>query len=142
MKKIFIVFVILIIILLALIFYQKSKIVDDEGIQITFQNRKIFLSFSKIRSNKQISFTTNRNDNFNGYDLSSIFISLDIPTDNDSQYIFHSKDGGTLNLTKEVNEIFYLVFQQEADGQYIRLVIPSDEFSQRWIKYLVAIEIE
>ncbi|MDA3813072.1 MAG: hypothetical protein PF570_02340 [Candidatus Cloacimonetes bacterium] len=142
MKKILIALVILIIILLALIFYQKSRINDDEGIQITFQNRKFFLTFSNIRLNEQISFTTNRDDSFNGYDLSSILISLDIPTDNDSQYIFHSQDGGTLNLTKEVNEIFYLIFQQEADGQYIRLVIPTDEFSQRWMKYLIAIEVK
>ena len=47
-----------------------------------------------------------------------------------------------INLTKEENEILYLVFQEDAGGQFIRLVIPTDEFSQRWIKYLVAIEIE
>jgi len=27
-------------------------------------------------------------------------------------------------------------------GQFIRLVVPTDEFSQRWMKYLVEIEIE
>ena len=142
MKKILLVLIILIIILLALIFYQKSKVTDEEGIKIIYKDREIFLSNSKIRSIKQISFTTKRGDKFNGFDLDNIFKSLKIPTNNDSQYIFHSKDGGTIILTKEENETFYLVFQESATGQFIRLVIPTDEFSQRWIKYLIAIEIE
>ena len=142
MKKILLILVILILILLAFIFYQKSKVTNEEGIKIINKDQETFLSYSKIRSNEQISFTTNRDDSFNGYDLSNILISLDIPTNNETQYIFYSKDGGTLNLTKEENETFYLVFQEGATGQFIRLVIPSDEFSQRWIKYIVAIEIE
>ena len=142
MKKIVIVLVILIIILFALIIYQKSNTTGDKGIRIIYKDQETFLSYSKIRLNEQISFTTNRDDSFNGYDLSNILISLDIPTNNETQYIFYSKDGGTLNLTKEENETFYLVFQEGATGQFIRLVIPSDEFSQRWIKYIVAIEIE
>ena len=142
MKKIFILLVILILILLALIIYQKSKVTDEEGFKITFQNREIFLTYSKIHSNEKISFTTGRGDRFNGFDFAEILKILKIPTDIRTEYIFHSKDGGTLNLTKEKNETYYFVFQEDATGQFIRLVIPTDEFSQRWIKYLVAIEIE
>ena len=142
MKKIFIILVILIIILLALIIYQKSKVTDEEGIKITYKDRDTFLSYTKIRSIKQVSFTTGRGDKFNGFDFADVLRSLKIPIDIETEYILHSKDGGTLNLTKEENEIFYLVFQEDATGQFIRLVIPTDDFSQRWIKYLVAIEIE
>ena len=142
MKKIFIILVILIIILLALIIYQKSKVTDEEGIKITYKDRETFLSYTKIRSIKQVSFTTGRGDKFNGFDFADVLRSLKIPTDIETEYNLHSKDGGTLNLTKEENEIFYLVFQEDATGQFIRLVIPTDEFSQRWIKYLVALEIK
>jgi hypothetical protein len=142
MKKIILFLVILIIILLALIIYQKSKVTDKEGIKITYKDRDTFLTYSKIRSIKQVSFTTERGDKFNGYDLSNIINSIDISTNIETEFIFHSKDGGTLNLTKEENEKFYLVFQQDSNGQFIRLVVPTDEFSQRWIKYMVAIEIE
>ncbi len=141
MKKILIALVILIILLLALIFYQKSNVKDEDGIKITYREQETFLTFSKINSFEKVSFSTNRGDRFDGFDFADVLKSIDIPTNNDSQYIFHSKDGGTLNLTKEVNEIFYLVFQEDVNGQFIRLVIPSDEFSQRWIKYLVAIEV-
>ena len=142
MKKILLILITLILILLALIFYQKSKATDEEGIKITYNDQETFLSFSKIRLNEQISFTTGWGDCFNGYEFADILNSLKISTDIETEYIFHSKDGGTLNLTKEENETFYLVFQEDATGQFIRLVIPTDEFSQRWIKYLVAIEIK
>ncbi len=142
MKKILIILVILILILLALTIYQKNKARNQEGIKITYKDQETFISYKEIRSNKQISFTTNSGNMFNGYDILSILNSIDVPVNSDSKYIFHSKDGGTLNLVKEENEIFCLVFQEDASGQFIRLVIPTDEFSQRWIKYLAAIEIE
>ena len=142
MKKIILFLVILILILLALIFYQKSKVTDVEGIKITYKDQETFLTYSKIRSIKQVSFTTERGDKFNGFDFADVLKSLKIPTDSETKYTFHSKDGGTLNLIKEKDKTFYLAFQEDATGQFIRLVIPTDEFSQRWIKYLVAIEIE
>ena len=111
MKKIILILVFLILILLALIFYQKSNVTDEEGIKITYQDQETFLTYSKIRSIKQASFTTERGDKFNGYSLSSILKSIDIPKNIETEFIFHSKDGGTLNLTKEENETFYLVFQ-------------------------------
>ncbi len=142
MKKILVILVILILILLALTFFQKSRVVDKVGIKIIHKEQESFLSYTKIRSKEKISFTTSSGDVFNGYDIFSILTSLDIPINSDSKYIFHSNDGGTLNLVKEKNEVFFLVFQEDATGQFLRLVIPTDEFSQRWIKYLVAIEIE
>ena len=142
MKKIFIILAILIIILLALLIYQKSKITDEEGIKITYEDQETFLTYSKIHSIKQVSFTTERGDKFNGFDFADILKSLKIPTDIETEYILHSKDGGSLNLIKEKNETFYLVFQEDANGQFIRLVIPTDEFSQWWIKYIVRIEID
>ena len=142
MKKILTILVILIFILLALTFYQKSKVVDNAGIKIIYKDQESFLSYTQIRSKEQISFTTSSGNIFNGYDLFSHINALDIPINSDSKYIFHSNDGGTLNLMKEKNEVFYLVFQENATGQFLRLVIPTDKFSQRWIKYLVAIEIE
>ena len=142
MKKIFIILVILILILLALTIYQKSKVTDEDGIKITYKDQETFLSYSKIRLDKQISFTTERGDNYNGFNFDDILKSIKIPTDIETEYILHSKDGGSLNLIKEKNETFYLVFQEDASGQFIRLVVQTDEFSQRWIKYLVAIEIE
>ena len=142
MKKIILLLAALILILFALIFYQNSEVTDEDGIVVTYKDRETFLTYSKIRLNKQINFTTNRGDKFNGYDLFSILNTIEIPIKIETEFIFHSKDGGTLNLTKKENEIFYLVFQQDASGQFIRLVVPTDEFSQRWIKYLVTIEIE
>ena len=142
MKKIILFLGILIIILLALTFYQRSKVTDQEGIKFTYKNQKTHISYKQIRSCKKINFTAKSGDMFNGYDILGILNSIAVPVNSDSKYIFHSKDGGTLNLIKEENEIFYLVFQEDTSGQFIRLVVPTDEFSQRWIKYLVAIEIE
>ncbi|MDP8202594.1 MAG: hypothetical protein P9M11_10715 [Candidatus Tenebribacter burtonii] len=141
-KKILLILVILILILLALSYYQKSKATDGEGIKITYKDQETFLTYSKINSSEKVSFTTGRGDKLNGFDLANILKSLNIPTDIKTEYILHSKDGGRLNLIKEENERIYLVFQHDARGQFVRLVIPSDEFSQRWIKYLETIEIK
>ncbi len=142
LKKILLILFILLIILLALIIYQRSEVIDEKGIRITYKDQETFLIYSKIHSIKQESFTTRRGDKYNGIDFDDVLRSLKIPTNIDMEYILHSKDGGTLNLTKEENETFYLVFQEDANGQFIRLVVPTDEFSQRWIKYLIAIDIE
>ena len=142
MKRILLILVILILILLALTFYQKNKVTDDAGITIIHKDQETFLSYKAIRSKELISFTANSGDMFNGYNILSILNSIDIVANSDSKYIFHSKDGGTFNLAKEENETSYFVFQEDASGQFIRLVIPTDEFSQRWIKYLVSMEIE
>ncbi len=81
MKKIFIILVILIFILLVLIIYQKSKVTDEDGIKITYKDQETFLAYSKIRSNKQVSFVTGRGDKFNGFDFAEVLKSLKIPTD-------------------------------------------------------------
>jgi len=142
LKRILIILGILCIILFVLILYQKSDITNEEGIKIFYKNQEFYLSYSEIRLHKQVSFTTNRDDVFSGYNIFNILSSIDISTSSNSNFTLQSRDGGSLKLTKEENETFYLVFQEDTTGQFIRLVIPTDEFSQRWIKYIVTIEIE
>ena len=89
MKKIAIVLIILILILLALIFYQKSKETDEDGIKVIYKNQETSLSYTKIRSNENVSFSTERGDKYNGFDLTSILESLNIPTDIETKYTFH-----------------------------------------------------
>ncbi|MDP8267637.1 MAG: hypothetical protein P9L97_02800 [Candidatus Tenebribacter davisii] len=138
MKKILIILGILIVILFLLLYFQKSKKTDETGIKIIHNNKVEILTFSKLNSFEKISFTTARGDKFSGYDLTAILNSKKIPADSKTTYSFHSNDGGTLNVNKEESEFLYLIFQDD----YIRLVIPSDEFSQRWMKYISEIEIK
>lgn len=142
MKKILIILIILIIILLSLSYFQKSRSSHEEGIEISYRDQSRFLPYSKILSFEKSNFSTKQTHEMNGYDLVKTLEALDIPVSIETEYSFQSKDGGTLKLIKKQNETFYLVFQESADGQYIRLVIPSDEFSQRWLKYITSIEIK
>lgn len=142
MKKIFIILIVLIIVLLSLSYFQKSRSSKKEGIELVYKDHSKFLSYSKLLSLEKSNFSTKQDHEMNGYDLVKTLEAIDIPTSIETEFVFHSQDGGTLTLTKKQNETFYLVFQEGADGQYIRLVIPSDEFSQRWIKYITSIEIK
>jgi len=142
MKKIFFILSILIIILLSLSYFQKSRNIHKEGIEISYTDQSRFIPYSEILSFEKSNFSTNSNHEMNGYDLVKTLEALDIPVNIESEFVFYSKDGGTLKLVKKQNETFYLIFQEGTDGQYIRLVIPSDEFSQRWIKYITSFEIK
>lgn len=142
MKKVMIILAFLIIIFFALIFYQRSNVSIEDRLSIKFDDQELFLSYSKLRSNEQISITTARGDDYLAYDLSNIFKSLKIPFNKDTSYTFRSNDGGSLTIKKADHEDFYLVFDEDANGQFIRLVIPTDQFSQRWIKYLRSITIK
>ncbi len=142
MKKILIIFSVLIIILFSISYFQKSRSNHEEGIEISFRDQKRFLPYSKILSIEKSNFSTKQNHKMNGYDLVKILKALDIPASIETEYSFHSKDGGTLKLIKKQNETFYLLFKEDADGHYLRLIIPSDEFSQRWLKYITSIEIK
>jgi len=142
MKKILIILIMLIIILISLSYFQKNRSSNKDGIEISYKGQSRFLSYSKILSFEKSNFTTIQNHEMNGFELFKVLEELDISTSTETEFIFQSEDGGSLKLIKKPNEAFYLVFQEGANGQYIRLVIPSDEFSQRWIKYITSIEIK
>lgn len=99
------------------------------------------LSYVDIQKNEQISFVTERGDNMTGYQLLEILENMQINTQEIEGYIFRSLDGGTLELSKDDEAQFYLIFQDVLDKQDVRLVIPTDQFSQRWIKHIIEIEL-
>jgi len=142
MRKILIILSVLIIILIALSYFQNSYNSSVEGIELFYKDQNWFLPYSKILSFENSNFSTMQNQEISGYDLFKILETLDIPASIGTEFVFRSKDGGNLKLIKKQNETYYLVFQENSDSQFVRLVIPSDEFSQRWIKYLTSIEIK
>jgi len=141
MNKVLIILSVLLIIFFALVLYQRSHETIEKGISFLYNNQSTFLSYCELGKFKQHTFVTKRGDNYSGYDLTEILSSLNVIINNETDITFRSIDGGKLTINKLDKEHLYLVFTDNNIDQFVRLVIPSDEFSQRWIKYIKSIEI-
>ena len=142
MKKIiwFLIILIVVLVITLLIWHRDTE--TNGGIKITFSKKHFILSYDDLNKLNPESFTTNRGDEFSGYKLDNIFNYFHIQSDEYSRIIFHSSDGASIKLKKQASETYYLVLLDENEGQFLRLVIPSDEFGQRWIKYIKQIDLE
>ena len=87
-----------------------------------------------------MSFQTNRGDEYSGYQLVSLLQKNGI-SDYKSLILF-SEDGGSLHLKKDDIANAYLIWLDDTEKPNLRLIISTDEFGQRWMKYLTAIEIK
>jgi hypothetical protein len=60
-----------------------------------------------------------------------------------TRYIFHSADGARVMIAPQAHRDFLILMALEfEDGEYsLRLIMPEDSFSQRWLKNVVRIEV-
>jgi hypothetical protein len=138
MKKILFFLAILIIILVVLSTIWRRTVNLPEALQIIKNDKIHALSWQKLQQLPVCDFQTKRGDSFNGYKLSDILALFEL--DSEENITFHSIDGGRLKLNRSEFGTLYLVLM-ENDAR-LRLIIPEDEFGQRWIKYVNRIVLE
>ena len=136
MKKIFLILIALIIVLVCLSIYQKSKNNKSESLLILINNKNIEVSYSKIKKLQQMDLEIKK---YSGYSLKEVLTSIKIKIEDYKEFTFYSIDGGRISFDEIEN--FYLVFIEDSNEEYLRLVIPQDDFSQRWLKHVNKIEI-
>ena len=139
MKKIVLILTSLIIILAVLLAIWHKNVDSATGITITIDNNEKIISYSALEKMSKTSFKTSRGDEYSGYKL--IEILKDFDPQNIRYLILHSKDSGSLRLNKEDYHNAYLIWQSDSERPSLRLIISTDEFGQRWMKYLISIEI-
>ncbi|MCF7911516.1 MAG: hypothetical protein K9M99_03230 [Candidatus Cloacimonetes bacterium] len=55
---------------------------------------------------------------------------------------FISRDNAQLTIDKEELDSLYLSMISNGEESYLRLIIPTDDFHQRWLKYITQIELK
>jgi len=139
MKKVIAVLILLIVILLVVTYFYNKGSVVNEGVILSSNEGEFKLNDMKNYGSEQIS--TYKGDNYLGIALREIVKFHNINIEPYEQIIFHSTDGGSMAVNIiELNDL-YLVDLKNKSESYLRLIIPTDEFSQRWLKYINRIEL-
>jgi hypothetical protein len=128
---------VLLIILAVLLLVQNRHKTKEDGIIIKQNDKETVIGFSDIDKLQKQNFTTNREDNFSGFLLFDLLKGYDF-----SEIILHSSDGGNLRLDQKDIANAYIIEMKDSDETSFRLIIPSDEFGQRWMKYIKIIELQ
>lgn len=137
MKKILLVLSLLIIILIILV--NNSKRETSKHLQILTEDRQIEVSLEDLQKLQERRIVTKRERDYFGYSLKEILENYQLDIKSFRQFIFRSSDGAKITFDKAEN--FQIALQNKKDDDYLRLIIPEDKFGQRWLKYLVSIEL-
>ncbi len=133
MKYIIGILVALILLLTALIMYKQSEKLVDLGTRIHFD--KYYAQMQNIKSEK-VSYNAKELEVIKVNDVLGLF---EVDKKGLSSITFFANDGGSLKV--DSNELDNLYLQAMENGTY-RLVIPSDQFKQRWLKNIASIECQ
>lgn len=139
MKKIVIILLSLIVTLAILLSIWHRNMEPAAGLTIKTDEKNKLISYSALDKMSKISFETKRGNEYSGYSLSNILKKYD--WQNIEYLILYSEDSGSLRLNKEDHQNAYLIWQSDSEKPSLRLIISTDEFGQRWMKYLTTIEI-
>jgi len=140
MKKILLALLILIAALVAVSIYWQSISPEIDGLEIDIDSNIDNVSGKALSQLKLDSFTTSRGDNYSGWKLSNILNLVKVETP--EELTLFSKDGGSLKLNAEETMAAYIVTDSKSGESYFRLIIPTDEFGQRWLKYIAKISVK
>jgi hypothetical protein len=71
-----------------------------------------------------------------------VFLKTMLSDDTWSNISFLSRDNARLIVDRNELENIYLAYITADEEPYVRLVIPSDDFHQRWLKYISQIQLQ
>ncbi len=138
MKKIVIVLIVLISVLVAISIYWQNISPKIDGLEIVISGNSFKFSATELYQLKQEQIITIRGDEFVGWKLLDLLALADSA---DLQEIkLFSRDGGSLKLNATEISSGYIIVAGKKGEKFYRLIIPTDEFGQRWMKYIVRIE--
>jgi len=76
------------------------------------------------------------------YTLEQIFLLAGIQKLASSSYIFSSSDGAMVKVESKSEQHILLTLEKNNQDISLRLIIPEDKFSQRWLKKVTKIKYE
>ncbi|MDD3051519.1 MAG: hypothetical protein PHR06_10280 [Candidatus Cloacimonetes bacterium] len=148
MKKIILILIAVSVALISLIIYQKSVYKAPlVALEIIFNERVYQLTdLEKFTENEvnvaHIKRTNDSSSTISAYRVESILSHYQIDTQNINSVSFLSRDGGKILIKSDELSNMYLTESDNETESYIRLIIPTDPFANRWLKYVEKIVIE
>lgn len=131
------VFVLLAIILAILVFLRQRESAGQAGPVVVYNTREISLGDLQLPS--AVTVTSRDGKQYTGQPMAVILGACDIPGEALSKLTFATKDGMSLSIgASEINSL-YLSTDDTGDW---RLIIPGDEFKQRWVRQISKITLE
>ncbi|NQV17082.1 MAG: hypothetical protein HQ534_00845 [Armatimonadetes bacterium] len=139
MKKIAYILIVLILILFGLIFIRNLRKEKLEAIIIIAGNQEFFLkNLSKIEMQE---IKTKSEDKFSAASIQKILELFEIHENKFIRITFISEDGAGISFKKDEIPKLFLVQEKEKKQKKFRLIVPDDEFKQRWLKNIKYIEL-
>ena len=139
MRKIYIILFLLIIILAGLSIYLQRHTSIDNILTVQYKNASKTITFDALEKMKHETIHSLKGKNMPAIKLGDIIKLL--AKDGIAKAVLKSKDGMSITLDKKDISNAYLMPQEKNNQRYYRLAIPSDEFGQRWLKYINVIVI-
>ena len=138
MKKLIPIIILLVISIIVLSIFWRRMVPQQEGLIIQSANEQKVISWQELGKLNWQKLETK-----NGKITSTISVEALLQQNSviskDSKIRFIAKDGG--NIVFDKIEDCYLAKIKTDTGFYLRIVVPEDEFKQRWLKYIQKIEI-
>lgn len=139
MKKILIVLLILIVVLIVLSSLMKRNQISNAMLIITDTQEKVH-PVTRFDSDDMVKVTTSKGD-FSAVNVANLLNRYNV-NEQWKEMTFYSSDGAQVTILAEENAELYLAEITKDEKTYLRLVIPTDPFPQRWLKYINQIKLK
>lgn len=140
MKKIIITLLILVVLLAALLVVRNLTKAEFQGLRITYLGKDFSLQKEELKQ-LQLQELWADDEKFQAIEVSSVLGKFPIQTSKIRSITFISEDGGALVLKSDDLKDAYLALGKQAKKMQFRLILPSDEFRQRWLKRIVELQV-
>ncbi|HCX73935.1 MAG TPA: hypothetical protein DHM37_09475 [Candidatus Cloacimonas sp.] len=140
MKNILIVLLVLILLLAAMLVVRNINRSDFNGLKVAYLGREYLLQKDHINQ-LELQVLWADNQKFQAISIDEVLKYFSLHPKDIRTITFVSADGGALNLKSEEIHKAFLALQREGKQQYFRLIIPEDEFRQRWLKRVVELQV-
>jgi hypothetical protein len=129
--------VVVLAVLAALLLLRHREAAGSNGPVVAYQAKEFALD--KLSLPPAISVASRDGKQYSVYPVTGILSACQIPGGSFTKLTFATTDGMTLVI--EAKELDALYLSNETPNEW-RLIIPSDEFKQRWVRKIAKINVE
>ena len=140
MKNILIVLLILIFVLLGLSWYiNRDKVHSEVILTVTLSEKSIQINKFPKDAIQVVETGQGKSEQVIAV---KYFLKSYLDDNSWNKLTFVSSDNAQLTIDRQELESLYLAMISKDEESYLRLIIPSDDFHQRWLKYITQIDLK
>ena len=140
MKNILIVLLILIFVLLGLSWYiNRDKVHSEVILTVTLSEKSIQINKFPKDAIQVVETGQGKSEQVIAV---KYFLKSYLDDNSWNKLTFVSSDNAQLTIDRQELESLYLAMISKDEESYLRLIIPIDDFHQRWLKYITQIDLK